>query len=126
VVTRSRGRSGRWVVAGPVLQFAVIGLIAAAFVGSVTAIASRRIGEREAVVDARTTAILKAQGAVEPAVTPALATGDPASVASIGAVVDQKVIDTQLVRVKIWRRDGTSALLERTSSSRSALRLERG
>jgi signal transduction histidine kinase len=95
------------VVAGPVLQFAVIGLIAAAFVGSVTAIASRRIGEREAVVDARTAAIVKAQGAVEPVVTPALVAGDPATVSSVGVVVDQKVIDPQLVRVKIWRRDGT-------------------
>lgn len=94
-------------VAGPVLQFAVIGLVAAAFVGGVTALASRRIGEREAVVDARTTAIIKAQGAVEPAVTPALAAGDAAAVADMSVLIDQKVVDSQLIRVKIWRRDGT-------------------
>ncbi|MDQ1533382.1 MAG: hypothetical protein QOF28_1143, partial [Actinomycetota bacterium] len=45
------------------------GLIAVLIVGFATAIASRRIGEREAVVDARTTALVRAQSLVEPAVT---------------------------------------------------------
>jgi signal transduction histidine kinase len=106
-MTAGTERTGRWVVAGPVLQFAVIGLIVAAFVGGVTAIASRRIGEREAIVDARTTALVRAQGVVEPAVTPALMTGDADAVQAVANVVEQRVIDNQLVRVKIWRRDGT-------------------
>lgn len=99
--------SGKWVVAGPVIQFAMIGLILAAFVGAITAIASRRIGQREAIVDARTTALLRAQTFVEPALTPAFGAGDPAAASAVGAVVEQRVIDTRLVRVKIWRTDGT-------------------
>ena len=43
-------RSGRWLLLAQVGQFALAGLIALAIVGLATAIASRRIGEREAIV----------------------------------------------------------------------------
>ncbi len=86
------------------------GLVAVLIVGFATAIASRRIGEREAIVDARTTALVRAQGVVEPAVTDGLLTRDPAAVAKavakVKAVVESAVIDKSLVRVKIWTRAG--------------------
>ena len=85
------------------------GLVAVLIVGFATAIASRRIGEREAIVDARTTALARAQGAVEPAVTDALITGQPAAVATVATVVESAVIDESLVRVKIWTRGGVSS-----------------
>jgi two-component system NarL family sensor kinase len=94
------------VVARPVAQFAVIGIAAVVIVGLATATASRRIGQREAIADARTTTLVKAQGLVEPEVTVGLVTGNPAAVQAVGEVVDTSVIDDSLVRVKIWRADG--------------------
>ena len=83
----SRPRSGRWLLLVQVGQFALAGLIALAIVGLATAVASRRIGEREAVSDARTTTVTKAQGLVEPAIDEALLDGDPDAVAGLDAVV---------------------------------------
>ena len=63
---------GRWAVARPLLQFTLVGIVAVAIVGIATAAASRRVGQREAIVDARTTTLVKAQTAVEPVVTDGL------------------------------------------------------
>jgi two-component system NarL family sensor kinase len=93
----------RWSV---VSQFMLAGLVAVLIVGFATLIASRRIGEREAIVDARTTALVRAQSVVEPAVTNGLLTRQPAAVAAVGRVVKSAVLDKSLVRVKIWNRDG--------------------
>jgi signal transduction histidine kinase len=90
-----------------VLQFALLGLAAVVIVALATATASRRVGEREAISDARTTALVKAQGVVEPAVSIGLVNGDPASVRTVDQVVRHGVLDPSLVRVKIWRADGT-------------------
>ncbi len=101
------GRSrDRWIVAKPVLQFAAIGLTAVVIVGLATSVASRRVGEREAVTDARTTTLVKAQGLVEPLVTDGLLTGEPVAVAAIATVVKRDVLDRSLVRVKIWTESG--------------------
>src|SRR3954453_269807 len=99
--------SRRWPVARPIVQFFLVGLVAVALAGIATAVASRRVGQREATVDARTTTLIKAQTAVEPAVTDALAKGDPAALARRGGIVPRDVLDASLVRVKIWSRDGT-------------------
>ena len=69
------GRPGRDAAAGSrivvvaVLQFAVVGLLALAIVAITTGIASRRVGQREAIANARTTTVLKAQSVVAPAIT---------------------------------------------------------
>jgi two-component system NarL family sensor kinase len=98
--------AGRWTVAVPVTQFAVAGLLAVVVVGIATSAASRRVGQREAIVDARTTTLVKAQNIVEPVVTNGLVTEAPAAVAAVDRVVRQAVLDKSLVRVKIWSRDG--------------------
>lgn len=103
---RGRERSFRWVVAGPVLQFTVLGLLAVMVVGVATAVASRRVGEREAVADARTTTLVKAQTMVEPVVVDALPRRDPEAVTRVAEVVQGQVLDRSLVRVKIWSRRG--------------------
>jgi two-component system, NarL family, sensor kinase len=100
-------QAGRWSVARPVLQFTLVGLVAVSIVGIGTFAASRRVGEREAIADARTTTLVKAQTIVEPIVTDGLATRRPAAVAKVGAVVSKSVLDRSLVRVKIWTRNGT-------------------
>src|SRR4051794_26902211 len=100
-------RSGRWAVARPVLQFALVGVVAVGIVGVATAVASRRVGQREATVDARTTTLIKAQNVVEPAIRNGLLTDQPAAVAKVDRAVTKSVLDRSLVRVKIWKRDGT-------------------
>ncbi|MDQ1621075.1 MAG: two-component system, NarL family, sensor kinase, partial [Actinomycetota bacterium] len=64
--TRALDMSGRWAVARLVAQFTFVGLAALVVVGLATEVASRRVGEREAISDARTTTLVKAQGLVEP------------------------------------------------------------
>ena len=76
VPQRPKVGSGRWLLAAQVGQFALAGLIALAIVGLATAVASRRVGEREAVSDARTTTVSKAKGLVEPAISNGLLDGD--------------------------------------------------
>jgi signal transduction histidine kinase len=93
-------------VARPVAQFAAVGLAAVLIVGLAMLTASRRVGQREAIADARTTTVVKAQGLVEPAVTDTLATADPAAVAVVDNVVEHQVVDSSLVRVKIWTASG--------------------
>src|SRR4051794_38962648 len=99
------GRS-RWPVARPILQFFLVGLIAVVIVGIATAAAARRVGQREAIVDARTTTLIRAQNIVEPVVTDGLLTARPAAVRRVNAAVHRGVLDHNLVRVKIWTRDG--------------------
>ena len=99
--------AGRWLVARAVLQFAVAGVIAVAIVGVATAVASGRVGEREAISEARTTTLIKAEGLIEPVLTDAMLDDtDPATVARLTALVDSDVLDETLLRVKLWRADG--------------------
>ncbi|HEX3906561.1 MAG TPA: ATP-binding protein [Mycobacteriales bacterium] len=94
-------------MARPVLGFALVGIVAVSIVGVGTFAASRRVGQREAIADARTTTLIKAQTIVEPVVTNGLASGQPAAVAKVAQVVRSSVLDPSLVRVKIWNRSGT-------------------
>jgi signal transduction histidine kinase len=93
-------------LAAQVGQFALAGLVALAIVGLATAVASRRVGEREAVSDARTTTLSKAKGLVEPAITNGLLDGDPQARAQLDRVVRRDVIDRNLLRVKLWTQSG--------------------
>ena len=102
-----RGRAGGWTVAIQVGQFALAGLAAVFLVGYGTYVASRRFGEREAIIDARASTAVTAQGLVEPAVTDGLTTGEPAAVERVARVVESDVLNDSLVRVRIWSPDGT-------------------
>ena len=91
-----------------VAGFAIAGIVAAVIVGSATAVASRRVGQREAIADARTNALIIAEGLIEPLLTDAFATGeDDVASARLSAVVRSDVLDDALVRVKVWAPDGT-------------------
>jgi len=90
-----------------VAHFALAGIAAVVIVGIATAAASRRVGQREAISDARSTTLVKAQSLVEPVVTDGLATGEPAAVAAVAKAVASGVVDDSLVRVKIWTENGT-------------------
>ena len=100
-----RARGDRLVLRS-VVQFGIAGLIALIVVGVATQFASRRAGERSAVDQARSTALLRAQ-VVSRYVTPKLLVGDPGAVDRLNRVVTRSVLDRSIVRVKIWRSDGT-------------------
>ncbi|MCU1357818.1 MAG: two-component sensor histidine kinase [Acidimicrobiales bacterium] len=95
------------IVAIPVLQFALAGVAALVIVGLAVSVASRRVGEREAIVDARSEALAKGQAVVQPAVTDALLKVDPDTAEALDKIVRKQVLSSSIVRVKIWRADGT-------------------
>jgi signal transduction histidine kinase len=99
-------RSGAGIVAVSVAQFALIGLIALLIVAISIWIASRRVGEREAIANARRVTELTAKNVVEPAVPEALRHDDPVALARLDSIVRNDVLDDSLVRVKIWTPDG--------------------
>jgi two-component system, NarL family, sensor kinase len=99
-------RSGRALVAVQVGQFALAGVIALTIVGLATSVASRRVGEREAISNARTTTLIKGEGLIEPLITDELVRGDPAAMVRMAYIVDHQVLEEPLVRVKIWTASG--------------------
>jgi signal transduction histidine kinase len=99
-------RTGRRTVALQVGQFAAAGLVALLVVGFGLSIAARRVGEREAITNARATTVVKAQGVVEPAITDGLVRGDRAAMERVDEVVRRDVLDESLVRVRIWTPEG--------------------
>lgn len=76
-------------------------------------LAARRLAERSAVNDAANTAGLLAEAVVTPALTDELLTSDPNAVQEFDDLVRHNILtqdptqDTGVVRVKLWRKDGT-------------------
>jgi len=66
----------------------------------------RHLGRTEAIRDARTTARLAAAGIAEPNLEDGLLRGDPRALARMDRVVQERILSSQIVRVKIWSRDG--------------------
>ena len=93
-------------VARAVATFAAAGLIALIGVAIASVIASRRAGTDAAVRDARRDTSILARTAVAPLLTDALFSMKPAAIAAMDAEVRSRVLDHDLVRVKIWRQDG--------------------
>jgi two-component system, NarL family, sensor kinase len=84
------------------------GLVAVlVLVGLLGALAAERLAEREAVNDAATTADVLAEAVIQPALTEELADGDPTAVRIFDALVRERVLGPNVVRVKIWSPDGT-------------------
>lgn len=92
-----------WRVFGQVAAAGALVLVLVAVLGLA---ASRRIAEQESVNDAARSTDLLAEAVVQPALTDALATGDPAAVAALDAVVRDRVLGAAVVRVKLWTADG--------------------
>ena len=108
VVSRSRSdelpavrRPARLV--GLVAAGAAAVLVVSAVVGI---LAARKLAEHEAVNDAANTADLLAEAVVQPTLTDAVPTGDPAAIAALDAALREYVSASALVRVKVWTRDG--------------------
>ena len=89
-----------------VAQFALAGLVALAvfLVGSLVVL--RDLGRTEALRDARQFAVLTGQGIIEPELGAGVLDGDPAALAAVDRVVQERVLGERVVRVKIWTREG--------------------
>jgi two-component system, NarL family, sensor kinase len=90
-----------------VLRYVAMTAVALVAVALVTAIVARRIGTSTAVDDADRATRLIAGSAVEPALLDGIVDLDPAATARLDEVVRRQVIGGTLVRVKLWRADGT-------------------
>jgi signal transduction histidine kinase len=88
-------------------QFVLAGVAALVILSLALSVASRRVGQREAIVEARSESLVKAGGLVEPALSDALLDGDPEAIADLDRVVQDDVLTDSLVRVRIWSTDGT-------------------
>ena len=85
-----------------------LGLLAVlVLVGVLGAFASQLLAEREAVNDAANIADVFAEALIQPSVTNALADGDPAAVTALDAIVRERMLGPNVVRVKIWSPEGT-------------------
>jgi signal transduction histidine kinase len=91
----------RVVIAVAVAAVVVLGIVA--FAGSVIA---RRIAERQGVHDAAVTTDLLATSAVQPRLTDAVLT-DPAVAARAFGQIAKAVVVDPVIRIKIWKPDGT-------------------
>ena len=91
-----------------VLVQLALGVVAALLVvGVLGTLAARQLAEREAVNDAATMANVLAEAVVEPSLSDAITTGDPAAVAAFDAVAREQLLSESIVRVKLWSADGT-------------------
>jgi two-component system, NarL family, sensor kinase len=90
-----------------VAQYALSGILALVLLGAAGVYLLRQVGQREAIRNAKEVTGLAARGVVEPNLTAAVLRGDPDAIERFDAVVKQGVLGGRVVRVKIWRPDGT-------------------
>ena len=106
--SKSLGKGLRARLRSPVVQFTLAAIMAVALVGGVSAYLLNKAGEDEAIRDAKRVTELAGQGIVEPELSRALLAGDPAAVRRLDAIVRERILSHDgVVRVKIWKRDGT-------------------
>ena len=100
VVPRSLSARAVLVRLGAVLATALVAVTVLAGFGA------QWLAEREAVNDAAQTTNVLAEAVIRPALTDALAAGDPAAVEAFDTVVRSTVLGSDVVRVKIWNPQG--------------------
>lgn len=90
-----------------IVRFSVAAFLALAVVAVTSAVVSRSVGREEAVADAKQVAYVVARGIVEPAITQDVVDITPEGIATMDDVMRRTIIRGSLVRVKIWKADGT-------------------
>jgi two-component system, NarL family, sensor kinase len=95
-------------VARPVAQFAAASLVAVAVLGVLGVLLLRQVGRDEAIRNAQEVTRVAALQVVEPRVAPGLVRGDDEAIARVDRAA-RAIIDRQerIVRIRIWRADGT-------------------
>jgi len=94
-------------VASFVVRFAIAGFVALVFVAIFTAVASRRVGTEQATDEAKRVAFVSASGIIAPLLDDDVLSMERATLDRVDASVRDFVLQGSLVRVKIWRADGT-------------------
>src|SRR5689334_15120996 len=97
----------RWSsVAVAVGLFAAAGVVALLAMSAVAVVLLQRIGEREAVSNARRLSTVAGRGIVAPALNEAVLRGDPDALQRLDGIMKARVLDASLVRTKLWDRRG--------------------
>ena len=99
-------RQGPPSVGAEVAKFALGGLAVLVVLAVVGWLLLSRVTHDEAVRDARRLTEVAARTAVEPSLRDGLERGDPRAVALLDRVVRRRVLDKDVVRVKVWTADG--------------------
>jgi signal transduction histidine kinase len=89
-----------------VLRLSLALLAALVVVAALGAFAAQLLAERQSVNDAANRADVFAQAVIQPALTNAVADGDPDAVAALDTLIRDRVLGSEVVRVKLWRPDG--------------------
>jgi two-component system, NarL family, sensor kinase len=95
------------VLRSPVVQFGLSGLLAVLIVALAAALLVRHEATDEALRDAETTTQTAGNGIIAPALTPAFIAGQPSALRRMNDIVHRRVLREPVVRVKIWRGNGT-------------------
>lgn len=102
------GRS-RQSLARPVGLFALTSAIALAVIAVAVVLLLQNTSRSEATRDATTLTTAYARAVVEPALTDELLALDPEARAAFDAEIVERITDDRVIRVKVWRADGTVA-----------------
>jgi signal transduction histidine kinase len=97
----------RRLLSNEVARFAAGGLLAACLVGAGTFFVVTRDAETQAIQHAKDITQVEATGIVQPALSDSLLHRDPAAIGALGAIVRQRILSNDVVRVKLWTSDGT-------------------
>ncbi|MEA2555321.1 MAG: two-component system, NarL family, sensor kinase, partial [Actinomycetota bacterium] len=90
-----------------VLTFALSGTIVLVLVGVVGVVVMQRVGQAEAIRQAKDITSVAARVVVQPGLTDGILNGDAASLNALDLLVGRDVLHDPIVRVKIWAPDGT-------------------
>ena len=90
----------------PIIHFLLAGILALGVALGFSFYASRGVAVKLALDNVAKTTATRSRDLIEPVLTDALLAGDPAAIAALDKVVRSKVLDEELIRVKIWTRDG--------------------
>ena len=97
----------RRVLKNEVARFAAGGLLAALLVGAGTFVVVSRDAEDQAIQHAKDITQVEATGIVQPALSDSLLARDPAAIGALDTIVRQRILSSDVVRVKLWTADGT-------------------
>ena len=97
----------RRALANEVARFIAAGLLAACLVAVGTFMVVSNDAEMQAIGHAKDITSVEGHGIVEPALSDALLSGDPTAVSALDTLVRQRILGGAVVRVKLWRADGT-------------------
>lgn len=104
---RRRARATRVSVPGEVLQFAGATLVVVLLLAAVGSLVIQRNATTQATSTAETVTRVDAQGVVQPVLQDRLLTGDRTAIVVLDGIVRQRVLSDRVVRVKLWKDDGT-------------------